>query len=152
MRRLALIIIVLGGCHAAEAPKNPTRIDDVAWLEGDWGGQDDKTWTEEHWISPRGGTMFATHRNVRDDKTVFFEFLRVEASTADIVYWAAPGGGPPTPFRLVKVEGQRASFYNPDHDYPQWIIYTRTGSTMTARIEGTENGTPKSHEWTWHRL
>jgi hypothetical protein len=147
------LLAVASACHPAEsASSHPTRIGEVSWLEGDWGGQDGDEWTEEHWTRSRGGTMLGTARHVKDDKTVFFEFLRLEGSEADVVYWASPRGGPPTPFRLQKVEGRRASFYNPDHDYPQWIIYQRSGDTMTARIEGVEDGRPKSTEWKWHRL
>ena len=152
MRLLACLLVVLCGCHPAAAPQNPSRIDEVGWLEGDWGSNDDQVWTEEHWIAPRGATMLGTHRAVKEEKTIFVAFLRIEASPTDILYWAAPDGGEPTPFRLVKVEGQRAQFFNASHDYPQWIIYERSGGTLKARIEGTDHGVPRSTEWIWHRL
>lgn len=151
MRWLALPF-VLGACHPAAAPANPTRIDEVGWLEGDWGGQDKEVWTEEHWSSALGATMLGGNRSIREDRTIFFEFLRIEASPTEVVYWAAPRGGDPTPFRLVKSEGQKASFYNPNHDYPQWIVYERSGGTLKVHIEGVENGAPASHDWIWHRL
>jgi len=149
----AALAVLLWGCHPAESPSTtPTRIKEVSWLEGDWGGDERGEWTEEHWTGPRGGTMLGTNRHVKDEKTVFFDFLRLEGSETEVIYWAAPHGGAPVPFRLQKVEGHRATFYNPDHDYPQWILYELSGSTLKARIEGTENGRPKSTEWTWHRL
>ena len=171
MRWLWLLVLAMA-CHPADAPSsNPTRIDEVAWLEGDWGGDENLMpppadindgrsavgtrqgiWTEEHWSTARGATMLGTNRSVRDDKTVFFEFLQIEASPLEVTYWAAPRGQSPTPFRLVKVEGQKASFYNPNHDYPQWIVYERSGSLLKVHIEGIENGRPNAHDWTWHRL
>ena len=153
MRWLWLLVLATA-CHPADAPSsNPTRIDEVAWLEGDWGGDEpQEIWTEEHWSSARGATMLGTNRSVRGDKTVFFEFLQIEASPVEVIYWAAPRGQSPTPFRLVKVEGQKASFYNANHDYPQWIVYERSGGLLKVHIEGIENGRPNSHDWTWHRL
>ncbi len=150
--RLFAALLLLCACPAANAPTNPSRIDEVGWLEGDWGGQEKEVWTEEHWSGPRGAMMLGTNRSIREDKTVFFEFVRIEASPTDVIYWATPRGGESTPFRLVKVEGQRASFYNAGNDYPQWIIYERSGSTLKARIEGTQNGISKATELTWHKL
>ncbi len=152
MRWLCLLALA-AACQPARSPSsNPTRIDEVAWLEGDWGGDEKAIWTEEHWSTARGATMLGTHRSVRDDRTVFFEFLQIEASPTDVVYWAAPRGQSPTPFRLVSVEGQKASFYNMNHDYPQWVIYERAGSVLKVHIEGIENGRPNSHDWKWRRL
>ena len=42
-------------------------------------------------------------------------------------------------------------FENPEHDYPQRILYLRDGDELTARIEGTAGGVEKSSEWTWTR-
>ena len=38
---------------------------------------------------------------------------------------------------------------NPDHDFPQRIIYRLDGDILNARIEGLINGKPQSMEWKW---
>ena len=55
-----------------------------------------------------------------------------------MAYFGSPRGAPPTAFRLVSQEGTRAVFENLAHDFPQRIIYTRTGDAMTARIENAD--------------
>ena len=59
---------------------------------------------------------------------------------------------PPPPCPSAGIEGgpARAVFENPDNDFPQRIIYERTGDTLHARIEGTVEGTARSVSWTWH--
>ncbi len=65
-------------------------------------------------------------------------------------HWTGPGGrSPATPFGLVDSGDRRATFENPDHDFPQRIIYERRGNELTVRIEGVENDQPKSQEWSW---
>jgi hypothetical protein len=95
--------------------------------------------------------MFAISRTITAGKTSDFEFLRIEKTSDGITYFAAPKGrNPPTPFKAVRIEDRRVVFENPQHDYPQRVIYWREADgTMHARIEGNERGKEKSSEWTW---
>jgi hypothetical protein len=116
-------------------------------MVGDWSGPDGDGIAEEHWTAARGGTMLGTNRTTKGDATTFFEFLRITSDANGVVYWGAPLGKNATPFKLVKVDGARAVFENSEHDYPQRILYARDGATLTARVEGRENGVDKSSEW-----
>jgi hypothetical protein len=40
-------------------------------------------------------------------------------------------------------------FENPEHDYPQRIIYQREGNLLIARIEGEVSGEAKGQQWQW---
>jgi len=42
-------------------------------------------------------------------------------------------------------------FENPEHDFPQRILYRLDGGMLHARIEGVVDGEPLSSEWTWSR-
>src|SRR5262249_13258104 len=145
-------------------PDDPA-LGPVAWLAGSWiteQGADaaNRTINEEHWTQPAGGTMFGMNRTLTPGaqgapaRTTFFEYLRIESAPTGLVYLASPKGRqPPTPFKMVESSAspQRVVFENPQHDYPKRIIYWRDGNLMHARIEGDENGTPQSEEWTWRR-
>ncbi|MBI4468101.1 MAG: hypothetical protein HY650_02135 [Acidobacteria bacterium] len=124
----------------------------LEWMTGTWTGTQNGVEMEELWMPAKGNTMLALHRDVAGGRTVSFEFLRIEASKGEIVYWASPMGRPATPFKLVEVAGQRAVFENPNHDFPQRIIYWigREGS-LHARIEGPRAGKTASMEWAWRR-
>jgi hypothetical protein len=130
----------------------PADVAQLAWLSGAWEGEQDGMCMEERWTPPRGGTLLGVHRDVKGGRTVSFEFLRIEASAHGLVYHASPQGRPPTPFRAVETGARRVVFENREHDFPQRILYWRTGDTLHARIEGPRNGRTHAREWTWRRV
>jgi hypothetical protein len=69
-------------------------------------------------------------------------------------YLASPmGRTPATVFHLVVCEDRKAVFENPEHDFPQRIIYWQPeAGILCARIEGTEAGQAKASEWQWGRV
>lgn len=124
----------------------------LSWMVGSWVSDAGPRQSDEHWTHAAGGTMFGVNRTVANDRTVFFEYLRIEKTEAGIVYLASPKGRqPPTAFTLIESGEKRAVFENPQHDFPQRIVYWREGEALRARIEGTVNGEAKSSEWGWRR-
>lgn len=110
-------------------------------MAGDWQTERGKAMIDEHWSHPAGGTMMGMSRTVAGGRTVEFEFLRIEERADGIFYVAQPNGGPPTDFKLVTLEKQRATFENLQHDFPQRIIYEkRADGSLLARIEGDVGG------------
>lgn len=128
--------------HAAEPP---------AWLAGHWKASADKLTTEEIWLAPADGLMVGAGRTVGGKKP-FFEFLRIEARGEMLYYVAQPRGGVPTEFKSVKVEADTVVFENLQHDFPQRIIYRRSGDNrLDARTEGTVNGKLEGQDWQYER-
>lgn len=79
--------------------------------------------------------MIGTGRSGSGDELGSFEFLRIETgSEGEAVYVAAPGGGTPSRFKLVRSDGTSAIFENSDHDFPQRISYTRNGDSLAVAI------------------
>lgn len=137
---------------APPAPAVTATIDQLAWMAGSWRGEPKPGRSnEETWMAPGGGAMLGVHRDVSDGRMTGFEFLRIAADASGVpVYWASPGGAPPTPFRLVEVAGERVVFANPDHDFPQRILYWRDAAgNLHARIEGPQGNETVGMEWTW---
>jgi hypothetical protein len=129
-----------------------TDISELAWMAGNWIGTQDGLEMEEYWQAPKGNTMLGLHRDVAGGRTVSFEFLRIEATTDGITYWASPRGRPATPFSLTELKGERVVFENAKHDFPQRIIYwISDDGALHAKIQGMLKGKPASEEWTWRR-
>lgn len=129
-----------------------TELSELRWIAGHWTGVQDGIEMEESWLAPKGKTMLGLHRDVKNDRTVSFEFLRIEATAEGITYWASPRGKPATPFRLIESSGKRVVFENAQHDFPQRIIYwLSSDDSLHAKIEGTLGGKPASEEWAWKR-
>jgi hypothetical protein len=92
-------------------------------------------------MKPAGGLMLGIGRTVKKDKAVDFEFMRVEQRGDDVFFTAKPKENKEeTPFKLIKSAAYEAIFENPDHDFPQRVIYKRRGSKLTGRIEGNNDG------------
>lgn len=117
------------------------RIEDLAWITGHWVRTSGRARTEELWTAVAGGTTFGLSRTVAGEKTVEFEYLRIETRPDGIYYVAHPNARPGTDFKLVRLEGGEAVFENLAHDFPQRIIYRKNSDgSLFVRIEGDQNG------------
>jgi hypothetical protein len=135
-----LVVTVLTLSLSAGGQSATTSLSDIAWIGGDWqtppGG---RARIEEHWTGVSGGTMMGVSRTVAGEKTVEFEYLRIEQRADAIYYVAHPKARcPGTDFKLTKASASEAVFENPQHDFPKRIIYRKTENGITASIDGGE--------------
>ena len=140
LKRLALAVIFTLLLITTASTQTPT-LTDIAWIAGDWqtapGG---RRQIEEHWTQVAGGSMMGVSRTVAGDKTVEFEYLRIEQRADGIFYVAHPKARcPGTDFKLTKASATEAVFENPQHDFPKRIIYRKgPDDALTASIDGGE--------------
>ncbi len=126
-------------------------LEPLDWLSGAWGAEIDGHWSEEHWISPRGGMMLGVGRRGIGSTARGFEYLRIQADNDGVItYWAMPGGQTEVPFRLTELGDQYAVFENPDHDFPSRIEYRLNGDSLEASISGP--GDSRTISWSWNRI
>ncbi|MGH9907916.1 MAG: DUF6265 family protein [Pyrinomonadaceae bacterium] len=152
LRTIVAILFVTSVGLSEVIVQTPTDLSALSWLAGSWSGVQKGVEMEEMWLPAKGNTMLGLHRDVKDGRTVMFEFLRIEAAANGITYWASPRGQPATPFRLAEINQNHAVFENREHDFPQRIIYRLTkDGKLYARVEGTLKGKPAFEEWTWSR-
>lgn len=148
---VAIMLTAGSSGHVSAQEQNGPRVEDLtslSWLVGSWG--DEKTL--EHWTDGQGGLMLGVHRDLRDGRASFFEFLRI-ALTRDggIVYLASPAGRhPPTVFPAVALERDRVVFANPEHDYPQRIEYSLEDGALIVTISNADQSNQRT--WRWRRL
>ena len=133
------------------ADSTPTALDRLAWLSGHWSGEKDGVASEEIWTSTAGGWLVGLHKDVKGDRMVSFEFVRIgPADDGVITYFASPRGVAPTLFRLVESTENKVVFADPTHDFPQRVLYWLTpDGALHARVEGTIGGKLESEEWRW---
>jgi len=136
-----LVILVSMAPAISQSPEVQPSIVNLSWITGDWqtapGG---RAQIEEHWTIPAGGSMLGMSRTIVNEKTVEFEYLRIEQRTNGVFYVAHPKARcPGTDFRLTRSSESEAVFENPQHDFPKRIIYRRTADdSLTATIDGGE--------------
>jgi len=157
-RLLPLFSLVV---FAAPVPAPPTsappqaegQLKRLAWLAGAWENKTGNVTAEELWTSVAGGTMLGINRTISDNRTVAFEFLRIEERPKGIVLIAHPNArSPGTEFVLTYQDESEVVFENPEHDFPTLIRYVlkRDGS-MLASIGGGESGEDSVREFPYRR-
>jgi len=123
------------------ASTQTATLADISWIAGDWktapGG---RAQIEEHWTQVAGGSMMGVSRTVAGDKTVEFEYLRIEQRADGIYYVAHPKARcPGTDFKLTLATATEAVFENPQHDFPKRIIYRKgADDSLTASVDAGE--------------
>ena len=120
-RRICLLVLATMALTAS-----PGRADDFDWLIGEWtretrGGIATEVWTRVSDHTLEGSGLFTA-----GEETRVTEHLRLELFGDEWFYTAKPPVNPyPTPFKLVSTDRRRFVFENPNHDFPQRILYVR---------------------------
>jgi hypothetical protein len=140
-RALYCVLLALLGIAVQTSAQQHERIARVAWLAGCWENTRAGSRTAEHWMKPEGGTMLGMSRTTEGDSTIGFELLMISEEEEGLVYTAWPSGQSETSFLVADVMDSVVAFENPEHDFPQRIIYRlKADGTMEASIEGEVEG------------
>ena len=133
---VTLVMLVL----TINASTQTSTLADLAWIAGAWQTEGGRRQTEEHWTQAAGATMLGMSRTVAGEKTVEFEYLRIEQRADGIYYVAHPQGrSPGTDFKLTRATATEAVFENPQHDFPKRVIYRKgADDTLTASVDAGE--------------
>ena len=132
----------------ADKPTGP--LAPLAWMRGCWEGKVNQRDFREEWLPTASDMMIGVSQTTLRDKTIDFEYLRLESRPEGVFYVAAPSGKNEAAFRLA---GQTTSggdevftFVNatPGAEYPQRIIYRHaTEGWLYATVEGKIKGMDK---------
>lgn len=126
--------------HLAE----PTTVD-LDGLMGEWADVQDsgRTVFNEHWHRAPDGTLVGLGCVLSGRDTVFIEHLGILDHEGKIQYAAtidAQNSGEVVLFELVH-RTDSLVFTNPDHDYPQRIVYVPNGpDAWNVFVSGTAKG------------
>jgi len=155
MRIIALLVAASLSVVAAQpAEAQQTELTSLTWLSGCWAAEGGEPGSVEHWLPPAGGTMLGLSRMVKKGRTVEHEFLQIRANAEGrLVYIALPSGQKETTFTLASATEGAVTFENPQHDFPQRVIYRLLpGPRLAARIEGLRNGVPRGIDFPMKRV
>lgn len=127
-------------------------LDDLHWLRGCWRTTGDGPVITEVWSAPPMPAMIGYSYTTRDGEVRGWEAMRIEIIDGRPHFVAMPNGGPAVQFWMadnLHVEGvdHSAMFHNPEHDYPQTILYTLTGDRLDATISRSDGSDPITFEY-----
>ena len=137
---LGVLVVCLFG--SAVGQKKITTIADLGRMAGCWERRDPKKemLVSEQWMSPAGTSILGMGRTVKKEKTVDYEFMRIEQREDGLYFVAQPkANAVETAFKLLRSSNNEIVFENKDHDFPQRVIYKLSGRALTGRIEGISN-------------
>ena len=149
-KTIALSVMI---CFASFAQTPKPTINDLAWLSGCWESNRNGREINEQWMKPSGQTMLGMGRTVANGKTVEYEFVQIRAeSDGNLYYVAKPSGQSEAAFKLIKLQNREATFENPEHDFPQRVIYRlEADGSLFARVEGTSKGKMRGFDYPMKR-
>lgn len=126
----------------AENNPAPNQIAQLHWLEGTWRGMLGENTFEATYTSPEGGQILSISKELLPDGSAFVEFERFHTVDSFVVMTPYPGGRESVPFTMTALgdEDQQARFSNPDHDFPNDIIYTAFGrDSLHIEVTGLDD-------------
>jgi hypothetical protein len=127
-------------------------VEDLDWLVGDRVQRSAAQEVREVWIGPGAGVLLGMSLTRRlDGGKGEYEHMRIDTlPDGRLAFIAMPSGQAEAVFPLKSYENRRAVFEDPDHDFPQRVIYWDKGNGVVgARIEGKVRGKDRSVEWTY---
>lgn len=141
MRLFTFIVFLVFSCSVSYSQTVIAKVSPMNWLSGCWESRGANKQITEQWTRPLGGMMFGIGQTVRNGKTVSYEIMRIAETETGLTFISKPSENrDETRFKLIKYSEREATFENPDHDFPQRIIYRPRGKKLKARIEGNNNG------------
>jgi hypothetical protein len=139
-----------GAANDKPADKSAGPLAPLAWMRGCWEGKVNQRDFREEWLPTAGDMMIGVSQTTLRDKTVDFEYLRLESRPDGVFYIVAPSGKNEAAFRLA---GQTTSggdevftfvSATPGAEYPQRIIYRHASEGwLYATVEGKIKGVDK---------
>ncbi len=149
---LTLPLLLVLGTHTlpqADPDTSPlpakAKIEDFAWLAGQWRGEGFGGTCEEIWSHPLAGTMVGTFRLVQGDEVVFYEILvigedddgfslKVKHFSKEFVSWEEKEGAVRFPFESMSEDGILF----------RGLTFTRDGDDLEIKVRmGSQDGSTR---------
>ena|SRR5215467_1682664 len=144
------ILLIVAITLLAQTPANLTQL---SWISGCWESRGPNRVISEQWMKPDGDMMMGMSRTVSGGKATEYEFLQIRQQGSDVFYVAKPSRQEEGSFKLIRRTDREAIFENPEHDFPQRIIYRlQPDGSLLARIEGKMNGADRGIDFPMKRV
>lgn len=140
MLRLKYIIVAVS--LVLSACKSSYQLSDLNWFLGKWQVNESRSY--EEWKKIDDNLFKGVGYKIRKNDTLVTETIELVQRGKDLFYIPVvtnQNEGKPVEFKLVSQKKKEIIFENKSHDFPQRIIYVKTGEDLiNARIEGVKQG------------
>jgi hypothetical protein len=134
----ALLFLLFAMAYSQDKNTDSNPFDKLSWIVDKWISPPGESITYENWVRIDDTAYSGESHSVINGITVFAEQLKIEKIGGDIFYTAVVEHNPgPVYFKLIELDTNKAVFENPEHDYPNRIIYMlKDDGSLYAKIEG----------------
>lgn len=149
-KKILFFAVVLASFESCIAQQT-NKIKQAEWLIGTWENKTAEGSVYESWVKQNDSVLVGKSYMLKGKDTVVFESVRLVQEQANLFYIPIvkdQNNGLPVRFALKTISNGKMVFENPTHDFPQLILYTKTGTdSLIAEISGIEKG--KQHKETY---
>jgi len=153
--KLALLfvgLLILGAWTVQES----TDIKKANWIIGTWENKTSKGSLYETWRKINDHEYRGKSYILQGKDTVVFETIQLVQEGPNLFYIPMvkdQNNNQPVHF-IAKISSEnQLIFENRQHDFPQMITYTKTGTnTLTAEISGSKNGQERKQSFPMKRI
>jgi hypothetical protein len=155
--RFVRFVVVAAGCMVAARAQEKFTVDQLAFLGGSWRGTSSSgAAAEEHISSPEGGVMLSAGREFEKGKCTFYDLVVFTEKEGAVLLIPHPNGRRSAqPFPLVRLEPsvKRATFENPEHDFPRTFTYELVAADhLRITLAGQKKGQPATEVYELQRV
>lgn len=155
-------LVLLNACtNNTDAPTvqpsmPPCNLADFDWILGSWTLLTEEKQLIETWTKVNDTLYTGVSMMLQGNDTLSVENIQLEKQNNAIYYTPTvpnQNKGQPITFKLIKQTPNAFIVENPQHEFPQRIIYKHPNpDSLHARIEGTLKGEVRSAEFKMERL
>jgi len=136
--------------------KQKKDIQKAEWLIGTWENKTRKGSIFKTWTKSGDNEFSGKSYSVKDKDTIVFENIRIVQEKNRLYYIPTvknQNEGLPVRFAAKSISENQLVFENPQHDFPQIIVYTKINSdSLIAEISGTKNGQKRKQTFPMKRV
>lgn len=127
-------------------------LDNLKFMEGPWEADRGSGVSQETWMPPAGGTMLGLSRTLREGRTTFTEFLKIEEKDGKLILTICQKlGGPAMTLIAGKVSPSEVVFEPVDDPNKATVTYRLVEKELHATVAGIREGEPYKIEFKFKR-
>jgi hypothetical protein len=150
---LVLAALLLPGPTPARAAATTESLSRISWMIGCRAGIEAAPGTIERWTSDGAEMHGISESGAVPDRRVLERMTIAVTKDGTLEFTASPRGQDTATFTMTGLTDDEIVFENPDHDFPQRLIYRLISeSELLGRIEGDIDGQERSVDFPMRRV
>jgi hypothetical protein len=142
-----LSVILLMSCSGS-SKKQFDQLNEMQWLIGNWENNLEEGILTEQWSKKNDSTFTGQSYYLKGKDTIHSEKMELTERDEELYYIASVKGqnkNEPVEFKRTAATENAYTFENPQHDYPQKIVYKKNSDIqLNAIISGIQQGKASS--------